>query len=218
MGTPTVTSLTAISPMAAINGGSGTGVRLAQVETTSPADAGAGATGTDTTVATIAEPVVNAAGTISAGEPNWWVLMGLIYLAAGLIAFAASVIGRGNWTEGTPDQLERAAQTHAFNVSGATFLALVGLAFLGTAQFGTLSMGPLVVLLLLGLMLLPLVHLLSADLFGDAGFDEGIEDDVQPAEPMARAAVAHSPSGSVAAPLPGAAPANGRAQVSTSVN
>lgn len=117
-----------------------------------------------------------AAAATTAAEPNWWILMGLIYAAAGLIAFAASVIGRGNWTDGTPDQLERAAQSHAFNVSGATLLLLICLGFFAVAQFSTLAMGPTVVGLLLTLMVLPVIHLFLGDLFGDPGFDDGTRD------------------------------------------
>ena len=183
MGTLTLAAATAIPSTAATMDGRMATWQLAQVDSSAASTEAGGASasadpGIASAVDQLAGSVSDVAAVSGASEPNWWVLLGLIYLAIGLVAFAASVIGRGNWTDGTPDQLARAAQSHAFNVSGATFLALIGLAFQGVAQFATLAMGPQVVLLLLALMVLPLVHLLSADLFGDSGFDEGTDDDM----------------------------------------
>lgn len=100
-------------------------------------------------------------------EPNWLVLMGLVYLGCGFIGYA-SAVGRGALLAGySGTAASVAAAYQSYGVKFATLLALLGLVGLGAAQFETLSFGREVFYMFIGLMALLTVYVFAADYFAE---------------------------------------------------
>lgn len=99
------------------------------------------------------------------GTPNWWTLIGLIYLGFGLIGYAGAVIGGSQWNGSDPSRRIWAAGHQAYGTVFSALLTLLGLLFIGIGQFAKLSMGPMIVSLLMLLIVLCLAYVLLADRF-----------------------------------------------------
>jgi hypothetical protein len=112
-------------------------------------------------------PIQVAFQVAGSAEPNWLILMSLIYLGLGLFAFAAAIVGGCQW-QGYGDLRRAWGSSHqAYGVSFAVLLALIGLALNGLAQFYTLSFGHEVVLLFLALVPLFVAFVFAGDYLGE---------------------------------------------------
>ena len=129
------------------------------------------ATTTTPTVGTLAG--ATASGSAAASGPDWWILMSLIYLACGLVALAATIIGGCQWHDCGPARRAWAAKHQVHGISFSALLLLIGLFLQGFAQFvpALTTFGPTMVAFLMGLMVLGLAYVLTSDYF-DAEFED----------------------------------------------
>jgi len=120
------------------------------------------------------------------GEPNWWVILGLVYLGCAIIGFAATYIGGCQWQASAPARRAWAARHQVHGTGFAALLALLGLTGLAVAQFRSVaSPGPEILLGFMSLTVLGLVYLFTIDLFetddGDLDRDAAPWDSLIPA-------------------------------------
>ncbi|MGF1650003.1 MAG: hypothetical protein ACFCUN_06100 [Hyphomicrobiaceae bacterium] len=182
---------------------------------------------TDTAAGALADPALTAIGAadavvaVAASQPNWWMLLGLIYLGVGIIGYAAVVAGASKWRGSAAEFRDWAGRHEAHGVMFSALIAVVGLALQAVAQFQTMTtFGPTVLGFVVALMVIPLAYLFSGDMVGDIDWPARSEGRSQQRDgenvPSAAVAVVSTAAAAVAAaagsvasfvdPTPGDAP------------
>ncbi|MEM7775254.1 MAG: hypothetical protein AAF732_06565 [Pseudomonadota bacterium] len=112
-----------------------------------------------------ATAVSEALATVGPSQPNAWVLVGLAYIAIGVLAALAVYIGGCQWHGSAPGRRAWAAKHQIHGMSFTALVFLLGLAGLAVAQFRSDAISPTLPFGLLALPVLGVLYVFTIDLF-----------------------------------------------------